>query len=372
MKMTDNLSNIENIIKDNAKEYYTTGKQKISDESFDALVNKVKKEKPDSEVLTTGWGYNVDSNNNKVKHKYNFIGSLDKVKTKEDIEKFLSKRNYTQSIYASIKLDGLSVILYYIDGCLERAVTRGNGIEGIDITDKVKIINPNFINLRTKEINYDFTGAIRGEIIMLQSDFNEYVKKYPEAKNPRNSAAGIINSIDNTEDLKYLSIFVYTIVANENNRNYYTPYVIDCYKMLEQCFDSYVVPYQKFSVSTEINVYKNFMDKYNNFPCDGVVISYPVIDNDKGVYRYYQIALKFQDEVVVTTVKHIEWTMSKNQIYIPVVVFEPVELEGTTVQRASGYNAKFIEENNIHTGSIISVKKANKIIPKIVEVINDI
>lgn len=371
MKRED-INKLESIIENNAKEYYTTGGQELSDESFDALVDVLRKEKPNSEVLTTGWGYNVDSNNsNKVKHKYNFVGSLDKVKTKEEINKFLSKYTYTTDIYASLKLDGLSVILYYVEGNLEKAVTRGNGIEGIDITDKVKIINPIFAHLIVNDLTFNFTGAIRGEILMLQSNFNEYVKKYPEAKNPRNSAAGIINSIDNYEDLKYLSIYVYTIVANENNKYNTTKHITDCYDMLRQNFPIFTVPHKVFNINTDINTYKEFMDSYSDFPCDGVVLSCPTIDNNNGIYTYHQIALKFQDEVAATTVKYIEWTMSKNQIYVPVVVFEPIELEGTTVQRASGYNAKFIVENNIHKGSVVFVKKANKIIPKIVEVINN-
>lgn len=350
---------LESIIKSNAEKYYTTGTQDISDESFDALVDSVRNDNTNSDILTTGWGYKPGSTN-KLKHKYCHIGSLDKTKTVKGI---YDKLGNAVKYNVSAKLDGLSCVLYYTKGVLNKAITRGDGTYGQDVTDKVK-------HLISSEIgDKSFTGAVRGEIFMTPQNYDRYTEIHPEAKNARNSAAGIINSNEITEDINFLSLYVYTVVACENVFHSSST-VSNLYLWLESNF-THVAPHCDIEIY-DSKVLVDFGDMYRkDVNIDGLVITYPVVNYNPEafIYDYKQIAFKFQDEVKVTTVKCIEWTASKHNVYVPVVVIEPVELEGTTVKRVTGYNAKYIKDTGIKEGSIITVYKANQIIPKIYEVI---
>lgn len=382
-------NSFENIIKENAKQYYTTGQQKISDEAFDALIEEVKKDNRDSEVLTTGWSYKPDSNN-KIKHKYCHIGSLNKVKNTDDLiikmqnsiiqqdnksyqMKFLMHLlkllNYFPEYCVSAKLDGLSCVLYYEKGELIKALTRGDGEYGLDITEKLSKIKGCKLSL----CNTDFTGAVRGEIFMTPMDFNEYKLKYPEAANARNSTAGIINSKEIIDDLEYLSLYVYTVVANETELGPKSIFSLNSW--LHEHFD-FVVPYYPvlYDNLIEETLIKLKEEFEQEVIIDGLVITSYVVDYniETKCYNYNQVAYKFQDEVKIAKVKHIEWTASKHNAYIPVIVFEePIELEGTKVKRATGYNAKWVKDMKIKSGSIVAVRKANQIIPQIIEVIEN-
>lgn len=363
---TTTMSNLENIVKENAKEYYTTGKQKLSDDVFDAVIDKIKEENPNSNVLSTAWGYKPDSDN-KIKHKYCHIGSLGKAKTIKDLQNSVGKHE----LYVSAKLDGMSVVLYYENGVLVKALTRGDGEYGIDITNKITKIKGCITELKSNT----FTGAVRGEIMMTPKDFKLYKEKYPEAKNHRNSAVGIIGSDDAVEDYKYLTLNVYTLVSDENETVQCFNIII-LYQWLSYNFGNYVVPYEFISYITEEDFYGKFLKLKEEFETkvniDGLVITNDIIhyNNNTSCFEYKQIAFKFQDEIKITTVKCVEWTQSKHSAYIPVVVIEPIELEGTTVKRVTGYNAKYIMDMNIKEGSTVAVCKCNQIIPKIVEVLD--
>lgn len=363
-------SSLENIIKTNAKAYYTTGEQKISDEVFDAIVDKVKEDNPDSEVLTTGWSYKPESDN-KIKHKYCHIGSLEKI---TEVNKIIEKLGRSEQLYTiSAKLDGLSCVLYYEKGKLVKALTRGDGEYGVDITEKIQYIN----GVPQQIADFDFTGAVRGELLISKDIFTHYLKEHPEAKNPRNTAAGLINGNLETvkDDLCYITLYVYTVIANENNATSNYSFVRMYNNWLLDNFN-YVVPYTYlFDSDIDNTVLLNLREKYSeDLPIDGLVITKDIVEIDnRGVNKYKQIAFKFQDEIKIAIVKHIEWTMSKHNAYIPVVVFEePIELEGTQVKKATGYNAKWILDMNIHKGSVVVVRKAHQIIPQIVEVINEV
>lgn len=368
------VKELENTIKNQAQNYYEDGTQTISDDVFDALVDELRDKKPDSELLKkVGWGFELNEENGKIKHKYCRIGSLPKAKTLDDVKNALNK-GIVQQWTISAKLDGMSVVLYYESSVLVKALTRGDGDFGIDITEKVLNI-PNM----SESLLYDedfFTGAVRGEICMTKQRFAQYKEKYPDAKNARNSVAGIINSIDtDLDDLKYLNLFVYTIVADDNEIDdvYYTP---DTYDWLVNNFID-VVPYYNYDSSkskTNDEFYADMLkykEYFSDLNIDGLVITSEHIRHNAktNINSYEQIAFKFQDEIKITKVLGVEWTMSKNQAYIPVVLIEPVELEGTTVKRVSGYNAKWIKDMGIETGVNVAVRKANQIIPQILEVI---
>ena len=184
--LSENLvETLENQIKDAAQRYYTAGNSLYTDSEFDAMVDHLKEIAPNSPVLTTGWGYDVWKNTagEKFDHLYGPAGSLSKAYTWGELNEDLK----CTTIYASLKLDGLSCVMYFRNGKLYRALTRGNGTTGIDITKKVKLI------LGTDSIDDNtFTGAVRGEIVMSYKNFKKYQSAHPDAKNPRNTAAGLI------------------------------------------------------------------------------------------------------------------------------------------------------------------------------------
>lgn len=199
--MSKLFSSLEKKIAENAQAYYTDGSSELTDEEFDSLVDQLRKENPDSELLQkTGWGYSINEDTTpgkKYPHKYGEAGSLEKCRTWEEVKPVF--RN--QFVDMSLKLDGISVLLYYRDGKLYQALTRGDGAVGIDITDKVLEIGTTVDMSKFTEYsiklsdddNANFTGAVRGEIVMSFRNFDKYKKLHPEAKNPRNVAAGIIN-----------------------------------------------------------------------------------------------------------------------------------------------------------------------------------
>lgn len=209
------MSNYEDIIRENAQKYYENGTQELSDDVFDALVDVVREENPQSEVVnTTGWGYSLPENG-KIKHKYGIVDSLTKVKTwKEIVTKLKYDDSYKPGYFVDIsaKIDGLSAILYYENNILKLALTRGKNGYGIDITEKViHVLGTNKLN-SSKE----FTGAVRGELTMPVEEFKQYKQRHPEAKNSRNSTAGLINGDEITEDYKYIHFCAYSIVGDES------------------------------------------------------------------------------------------------------------------------------------------------------------
>lgn len=358
------MKNYENIIKENAQKYYEDGTQKLSDRAFDALVNEVKKENLDSNVLKTGWGYEVNENG-KVKHKYGHIGSLEKIHNFDDIKsKFgpLVKR-----IDVSAKLDGLSAVIYFDKGKIIQAVTRGDGEYGIDITNKIIHI------LGTNEItDRSFTGAVRGELTMPVKEFEEFKQNHPEAKNSRNSTAGLINGDNITEDYKYIKFVVYSVVGDEDP--YYSNNNYSYFDILNAWFEvnfSDVAPRKIITINEniecELEELKNVWSK--SWFIDGVVLSKIAIKKKDNEVVQTSYAYKFEDETKVTKIIDIEWNMSKNSEMIPVLQIEPVELEGTTVKRVTAFNAKFVQDNNLGSGATILVCKRNQIIPYVMEVI---
>lgn len=360
----------ENIIKSNAQKYYTDASQAMSDEVFDAVVDEIRKENPNSEVLKTGWGYEVNDNN-KVKHLYGHVGSLKKVRTFNEVKKALDLSK--QDVLLSAKLDGMSVVLYYTNGVLDLALTRGDGEYGIDITEKVIYLIGNKIN------DTSFTGAVRGEILMTVPNFEAYSKLHPEAKNHRNSAIGLINGDSITEDYKYLTLAVYSVVGQENSdlitrrdtsandNDYWLDYNF-AYTAPTLYLDSVVNSTEL--ESTLESCRKNWSEYWN---IDGIVINLNSLSYDIETHEivYTAVAWKFGEDIKITKIKHIEWTMSKNNCYIPVAVFEPIELAGTTVKRATAFNAKFVKDNNIQKGTIIAVAKRGEIIPQIIEIVDN-
>jgi len=351
--MTDKVT-LENQIKYYASKYYE-GNPEISDEDFDDLVDKLREIDPDSYVLkSVGWGSGLETDGKKVSHKYQLIGSLQKVKDFNGIPGF--------SRVVSAKLDGLSAVLYYEDGHLSRAVTRGNGIQGIDITDKIVRI----LGGKT-DINPALTCAVRGELVISIQDWESLKENNSDLKNPRNTAAGIINRNEITDELDYVSLVVYNMVGIEDpEKDSYTQEEI--YNFLIDNFDK-VCPHD-FTWQMPLIVYYN---SYRSiYPCDGLVLGRDKVEWDPSTKAlvYSQIAFKFPAEKKHTTVKAIEWNMTRTGRLTPVLIVDPVELSGATVKRCTAFNAEYIESSKIGTGTVAEIMRSNEVIPYVTDIIS--
>ena len=360
-------------IREASQLYYSNGTSPLTDAEFDALLEEERAENPDSELLKVGHGYNISATTGKkVPHKYGLVGSLPKCHNWDEFPKNLKGK----CICSTLKLDGLSCAMYYKNGTMYQALTRGDGEIGIDITQKIHRIVPDYTH-----IDRSFTGAVRGEILMPLNKFEEYSKNHNDAKNPRNTTAGLINAKEISDDLDYLTVVVYSIIGVETVSIYPFPlYPFSDYMSMHKWLC------ENFSnvVKLDVNCYKTsdeFIEHMNNYrevwydkyPADGIVITNNDIkfnSGNEGAYvEYSATAFKFKTESAETTIKGIEWNLSKTKYLIPVIQIEPVQLSGTMVKRCSGCNAKMVLDNGWGVGARVSVTKSGEIIPIIKETI---
>ena len=363
--------------------YYSTGTSPLSDAEFDALLEEERRENPNSSVLGIGHGYDINKDQRKDKkfpHKYGIVGSLDKCHNWDELPKDFKNISADHIQFASVKLDGISCVMYYKDGVMYQALTRGQKVNdisvGIDITDKVKIISPTFLEIPDKT----FTGAVRGEILMSHNSFWTYSQNYPEASNARNSTAGLMGQKELTDDLQFLDIIVYTVIGCEDPTRF-TKYQ-EVFNWLVRNFidqDGPAVAYyhtihgSEYNCNNFISVMETFRDNwYSTYPADGIVLS----DNDitvSGNSRIYNsVAFKFKAEVKETVVTGIEWNLSKTKNLVPTVLVEPVELSGATVTRTTGYNANYILDSGIGVGAKVRMYRSGEVIPTIDEIIEKV
>lgn len=368
--MQKRIAGLESLVKESAQKYYQDGTSSLTDAEFDAAVGELRELAPDSEILNTvGFGYDINEDSTegeRVRHKYGPAGSLTKAYSYAEL-----KPSLRGNVTASLKLDGISVVCYYKNSKLYQALTRGgdDGSIGIDITEKVKRITPNVLQ------SADFTGAIRGEIVMSYGNFEQFKQVHPEAKNARNSTAGLINSNKISEDLKFLSVVFYQIVGIEHiddgAQNFGADYV---FNKIDSIFKhDNVVPYCKVDISDEhfIDQMNNLKQEwYNKFPADGIVLTGDAsLDTESRYITYEAQAFKFDSEEKQTEVIDVEWNFTKTRYLMPRVNLKAVELAGTSVQWATGYNAKYIKDNNIGPGALVTVEKHGEIIPNINKII---
>ena len=368
---------LEKRLKDASQAYYTDGTSDMTDSEFDAALNQLKSEKPDSEVVTSvGHGYDVGQNpGKKVRHWYGVIGSLDKCHNWLEVPSEIRK---SSSATISMKLDGISCVCYYRSGEFVQAITRGNGVMGIDITDKIQHINGFVPKLWRKD-----TVAIRGEILMTHHAFDMYRSQNPDASNPRNVAAGLVNRKATSEDdLKLLQYVCYSVVGMETDDYYestlYEPSEV-FYYLKKNNF--YVAPNRRIEKFCNYRtdpeqfdaLMKNFIVEQSSkclYPYDGVVINSAVKYNKRNQEVYYEsTAYKFPAELGASRVIEVEWNMSKTRYMIPRVIIEPISLSGTTVSACSGFNAKYILDHRIGPGAVVELCKSGEIIPDIQKVI---
>jgi DNA ligase (NAD+) len=368
------MTDRQKIIAEASQAYYSTGTSPLSDAEFDALLEEERRENPNSPVLGIGHGYDINKDqrkDKKIPHKYGIVGSLDKCHNWDELPKSFKDR---EKRIASLKLDGSSCVMYYKNGEMYLALTRGQVVNdisvGIDITDKVKKIAPQYVSISDKT----FTGAVRGETLMSHDNFKKYKELHPEASNARNSTAGLMGQKEVVDDLKFLNIIVYTIIGSEG-LGLYIAYDTILAWLTAQYGKENVVPHQEFSYSEY-----NFMHQmeffktmwYNKFPADGIVLTDIAVEAVGNSRIYNSVAFKFKAEVKETTVTGIEWNLSKTKYLVPTVLVSPIELSGATVSRVAGNNAKNILDSGIGVGAKVKMYRSGQVIPYIDEVIEKV
>lgn len=355
--------------------YYGSGTTLMSDAEFDSKLLELKQLEeeantvfPNSPVNRVGGA--VLKSLIKVKHETPML-SLDKCHSVEEIKKFAAGHD----IVASIKLDGISCRLIYQDGELIGAESRGNGTEGNDILQHVK----QFMNVPLR-INKKGKYVIDGEALIKLDDFEE-INKNGEYKNSRNLTAGTLSSLDTSvvKDRK-LSWYAWEVVSEETDPILVVEYDSFYFKLLEaEKLGFNIVPCELL----KLKHYKNeeIQNKIDNFislaaekhlPQDGVVFKFEDVEYGKSLgstehHNRNGVAFKVKNDSVETTLKDIEFTMGKTGVLTPTAVFEPVEIEGSTVERASLHNISVMRELMPHPfkGQKIGVFKANLIIPQL-------
>ena len=311
-------------------------------------------------------GYEVLSELPKERHEKPML-SLDKTKEISRLKEFLGD----QKAMISWKMDGLTIVLTYRNGELEKAVTRGNGEVGEVITNNAKV----FKNVPL-HIPYKGELILRGEAIIGYHDFeriNEQIEDVDARyKNPRNLCSGSVRQLNNEITAKRnVKFFAFTLVKAENV-DFQNSRMKQMGWLTEQGFE--VVEHHPVDASTIEEEVQWFAAKIveNDFPSDGLVLVYDDIAYGQSLgttakFPRDSFAFKWADEIRETTLREIEWSPSRTGLINPVAIFDPVELEGTTVSRASVHNVSIMEELQLGVGDTVQVYKANMIIPQIAE-----
>lgn len=354
-----------------AKAYYQEDREIMSNREYDALYDQLEKMEKETGIVladspTVNVGYEAVDALPKETHEYPML-SLDKTKDKEVLRAFIG----THPTLLSWKMDGLTIVLTYENGELLKAVTRGNGIVGEVITNNAKV----FKNIPLK-IAYRGRLVLRGEAIITYSDFEKINDTIEDVdakyKNPRNLCSGSVRQLNNQITAeRNVRFYAFALVSAQdvdmhNSRKYQMEW------LRRQGFE--VVEYRMVTgenLDEAMDYFAHAIEK-NDFPSDGLVALYDDIAYGESLgstakFPRNAFAFKWADEVRETTLREIEWSPSRTGLINPVAVFDPVELEGTTVSRASVHNVSIVKDLQLGIGDTIQVYKANMIIPQIAE-----
>lgn len=371
MNRSDRIKELVDTLNKAAKVYYSGTDEIMSNLEYDRLYDELKALEDETGIVLAGSpthkvGYETLSELPKEEHERPML-SLDKTKSVEELAVFAG----THKSLLSWKLDGLTVVVTYRDGELYKAVTRGNGYVGEVITPNARV----FVNLPAK-IPYKGELVIRGEAIITYSDFERINRSIEEDenkyKNPRNLCSGSVRQLNNRITAeRNVRLIAFALIRADgvdfgNSRQ----------KQFEwlkgQGFE--VVEYKivdETSVADAVEYFSKAITD-NDFPSDGLVLLYDDIAYGESLgttakFPRNAIAFKWADEMAITRLKCVEWSASRTGLINPVAVFEPVELEGTTVSRASVHNVSIVRELKLGYNDEIKVYKANMIIPQIAE-----
>ena len=367
------------ILNEASKAYYADDAEIMSNAEYDELYDELLALEEETDTILAGSptvtvGYEAVDGLPKETHESPML-SLDKTKDREALRDWLNNHE----ALLSWKLDGLTIVLTYENGVLAKAVTRGNGEVGEVVTNNAKT----FINLPHK-ISYTGKLIIRGEAVISYEDFEKINAEIPEEgakyKNPRNLCSGSVRQLNNEITAKRRVRFIAFnfVMATENteddgSNNASFSLRSEQFEFLKkQGFE--VVEYHKVTEENILDRIQYFADSIesNPIPSDGLVLTYDDIEYGRSLGRTAKfprdaIAFKWADETAITHLLDIEWSPSRTGLINPVAIFEPVELEGTTVSRASVHNVSIVKSLKLGIGDEISVYKANMIIPQIKE-----
>lgn len=345
------------------KAYYYGENEMMSNKEYDDLYDQLKRLEDESGIIysdspTQNLGDHVYSSLPKLKHESPML-SLDKTKDREALKKWLGNKEGV----LSWKLDGLTVVLTYQDGKLTKAVTRGNGLIGEEITENAKF----FLNV---PLSIPFKGklTVRGEAVISYSDFKEINDaEQGRYKNARNLASGSVRALDTNQVKKRkVQVIIFEVIqGSEENL------VTDKFTWVSH-LGFKPVEYEVVNADNILQKIQDFENRItsNNIPSDGLVLTF----NDSaygrslgmtGKFPKHSMAFKWQDEVEETVLRLVEWNTSRTGLINPVAVFDPVYLEGTEVSRATLNNVSFIKDLHLGIGDTIEVYKANMIIPQV-------
>lgn len=370
MDKSKRIAELVELLNKAAKAYYQNDEEIISNYEYDRLYDELAMLEHETGIVmanspTVSVGYESVDELPKERHESPML-SLDKTKDREALREWTGD----QEALLSWKLDGLTVVLTYDNGVLAKAVTRGNGEVGEVITNNARM----FVNIPVA-IPFKGTLVLRGEAVISYSDFeriNESINNPDEKyKNPRNLCSGSVRQLNNEITAgRSVRFFAFTFVSAEG---------MDFSKRCEQMeflasqgFEC--VEYHKVTSDTILDEIQKYAEKIVDYdiPSDGLVLCYDDIAYSRSLGRTAKfprdsIAFKWADEIKNTHLLEIEWSPSRTGLINPVAIFEPVELEGTTVSRASVHNLSVMDDLQLGIGDEISVYKANMIIPQIAD-----
>jgi len=354
-----------------SRAYYAQDREIMSNLEYDRLYERLEELEKITGVILAGSptmhvGYEAVEELPKERHERPML-SLGKTKSREELRDFLKGHR----AMLSWKLDGLTVVLHYNRGRLEKAVTRGNGEIGEIVTNNARV----FRNIPLA-ISYKGELTLRGEAVITYSDFARLNEEMEETavkyKNPRNLCSGSVRQLNNEVTAgRRVNFFAFSLV-NAENVDFENSRERQLLFLKEQGFD--IVGYRMVTEDNILSAVEDFEREIQHYdiPSDGLVLSLDDLEYSRSLgttakFPRDSIAFKWADEQAETTLREIEWSASRTGLINPVAIFEPVELEGTTVSRASVHNVSIVKSLALGIGDKITVYKANMIIPQIAE-----
>ncbi len=371
MEQLERMKELAEQLKEASKAYYQEDREIMSNLMYDRLYEELEGLEKETGIVLAGSptvsvGYEAVDELPKERHETPML-SLDKTKETEALAEFAGEHE----VLLSWKLDGLTVVLTYENGALAKAVTRGNGEIGEVITNNARVF-------RNVPLSIPHRGEVilRGEAVIRYSDFEkinaEIADEAAKYKNPRNLCSGSVRQLNNEITAKRNVYFYAFALVRAEGADFDNSREKQFLWLKSQGFD--VVEYRKVTGAQIGEAVQQFSQAVtaNDFPSDGLVCVYDDIAYGQSLGRTAKfprdsVAFKWQDELRETRLREIEWSPSRTGRINPVAVFEPVELEGTTVSRASVHNVSILKSLKLGIGDTITVYKANMIIPQIAE-----
>ena len=352
-----------------AAEAYYNGQEIMSDSEYDALINKLKSIDPTDPLCANGMAA-ADSNGDEKKINHTMTtGTLAKCANTEELRDWAAKKNLKERYSLELKIDGSSMELQYVNGEFVKAITRGDGATGLDRTETLNLMN------FPKKIDPSFTGSIRAEMVIYNSDFEAH---FHDNANPRNAVAGIINrkfsvlTDEQKNELQYVHAICYDVMGKEFASQ---TELMDW--LSNTCFfeiSPHCTVEGKDLISSADYIREHLRERIASgevkFNCDGVVIKADTIVREDRQRRTptRDVALKPELETAVSEIIDIVWEMAGSTLS-PVAIINPVQLEGTTVSRASLSNLSKMMDLGVEIGKMAVVSKHGMIIPMIDKVL---